>query len=63
MYSLAWWFSYVQGTCPKHRCSLGCVLSPLLFSVYTNEIICNNAVLQLIKYADDIALTACLKDE
>ena len=41
----------------------GCVLSLLLFSVYINEIMCNTAVLKVIKYADDIALTACLKDE
>ena len=34
-----------------------CVLSPLLFSVYINEIICN------MKNADDMALNACLKDE
>ena len=36
---------------------------PLLFSVYINEINCNNAVFKLIKYAHDIALTACFKDE
>ena len=40
----------------------GYVLSSL-FLVYINEIICNNAVLKLIKYADNIALTTCLKDE
>ena len=31
----------------------GCVLSPVLFSVHTNEYTCNNPVLILIKYADD----------
>lgn len=41
----------------------GCVLSPVLFSIYTNEITCNNAILLLIKYADDMALAARLKDE
>ena len=41
----------------------GCVLSPVLFSLYTNEITCNNTVLALIKYADDMALAARLKDE
>ena len=38
-------------------------LVPLLFSVYINEINCNNAVFKLIKYADDIALTAYLKEK
>ena len=41
----------------------GCVLSPVLFSVYTNEMMCNNDVLMLVKFADDMALTARLKDE
>ena len=41
----------------------GCVLSPVLFSVYTNELMCNNAILTLIKFADDMALVARLKDE
>lgn len=41
----------------------GCVLSPLLFSVYTNELMCNDLVLTLIKFADDMALIGRLKDE
>ena len=41
----------------------GCVLSPVLFSVYTDELRCNNAILTLIKFADDMALVARLKDE
>ena len=41
----------------------GCVLSPVLFSIYTNEMTCNNEILTLIKFADDMALTARLKDE
>ena len=41
----------------------GCVLSPILFSIYTNEIMSNTTTLTLIKFADDIALVACLKDE
>ena len=36
-----------------------CVSTRVLFSVNINEIICNNAVLKLITYADDIAHTAC----
>jgi len=41
----------------------GCVLSPVLFSIYTNELTCNTSVLTLIKFADDMALVARLKDE
>ena len=41
----------------------GCVLSPILFSIYTNEIISNTTTLTLIKFADDMALVARLKDE
>ena len=31
--------------------------------VYTNAISCNNSLLTLIKYADDMTLVACLKDD
>ena len=41
----------------------GCVLSPILFSIYANAISCNNSLLTLIKYADDMALVGCLKDD
>ena len=41
----------------------GCVLSPILFSIYTNEIMSNTTTLTLIKFADDMALVARLKDE
>ena len=41
----------------------GSVLSPILFSIYTNDIPCNNSCLTLIKYADDMALVGHLKDE
>ena len=41
----------------------GCVLSPILFSIYTNEVMSNTTTLTLIKFADDMALVARLKDE
>ena len=41
----------------------GCTLSPLLFSVYTNEMTCDDEILRLIKFADDMALIARLIDE
>ena len=44
------------------RVPQGCVLSVVLFSIYKN-ISCNNSVLILIKFADDIALVGRLKDE
>ena len=34
----------------------GCVLSPILFSIYTNEIMSNTTTLTIIKFADDMAL-------
>ena len=39
----------------------GCVLSPILFSIYTNDISCNNSFLTLIKYADDMFLVGRIK--
>lgn len=40
----------------------GCVLSPVLFYVYTNNISCNRDGMFLFKYADDMALVAHLSD-
>ena len=41
----------------------GCVLSPILFSVYTNEVVSTSALLTHVKFADDMALVARLRDE
>ena len=41
----------------------GCVLSPVLFSLYTNDIRCHDPVLTLLKYVDDMGLFVYLKDE
>ena len=41
----------------------GCVLSPILFSVYTNEVVSTNALLTLVKFVDDMALVARLREE
>ena len=41
----------------------GCVLSPILFFVYTNEVVSTNASLTLVKFAEDMALVARLQDE
>ena len=40
-----------------------CFVPSSFFFKYIDEINCNNAVLKLIKYADDIAFIACLNDE
>ena len=40
-----------------------CALSPLLFSVYTNEAVYTNALLTLVKFADGMDLVARLKDD
>ena len=39
----------------------GTILSPLLFSLYTNEFQLDQEMFQLYKYADDMALVALLK--
>ena len=41
----------------------GYVLSPVFFSIYTNEMMCDNETLTLIKFADDMALTVKLRGE
>ena len=41
----------------------GGVLSPILFSVYTNEVVSTSALLTLVKFADDMALVAHLQDQ
>ena len=41
----------------------GCDLSPILFSIYTNDLSSNNSFLTLIKHADDMALVGRLRDE
>ena len=41
----------------------GCVLSPTLFSLYTNEIQMNNDISKLFKFADDMALVGLLTNE
>ena len=38
----------------------GCVLSPILFSIYMNDISSNNSSVILIKYADDMAIVGYL---
>lgn len=40
----------------------GCVLSPILFSIYTKNITCSTDNMTLLKYADDMALVAHLTD-
>ena len=42
----------------------GCVFSRLYcFLLYTNEVVSTNALLTLVKFADDMALVARLQDE
>ena len=41
----------------------GCVLLPILFSVYTNDVVSTSALLTLMKFADNMALAACLQDK
>ena len=41
----------------------GCVLSPVLFSVYSSEVVSTSPLLTLVKFADAMALVARLQDE
>ena len=41
----------------------GCVLSPMLFSIYTNPMNLQTAVTCLFKFADDMALVGLLLNE
>ena len=40
----------------------GCVLSPLLFSLYTNDCISNDPSVKLLKFADDITVIGLIRD-
>ena len=41
----------------------GCVLSPVLFSLYTSDCLCNVNECSIIKYADDTVITGYLSDD
>lgn len=41
-------------------CPQGCVLSPVLFSLFTNEFTIKEEHFRLFKYADDMALVGLL---
>ena len=41
----------------------GCVLSPTLFSIYTDHMRFQTALTSLLKFADDMALIGLLKEE
>ena len=41
----------------------GRVLSLDHFAIYMKEIACDNPILNLVKYADEMTLVDCLKDE
>ena len=73
--SLIWWFRDFLSCRPQRVCarenisevltvSTGCpqgsVLSPVLFSLFTNEFMINEKYFKLFKYADDMALVALL---
>ena len=41
----------------------GCVLSPILFTMYTNDCTMNNDKLKLLKFADDSAIIALMRSQ
>lgn len=46
----------------EHWCPTGCVLSPLLFSFYTNNCTSNIASVKLLKFADDATIIGLISD-
>ena len=40
----------------------GCVLSPLLFTLYTGNLRCNTDSCQIVKFADDTCITGCISN-
>ena len=40
----------------------GCVLSPLLFTLYTGDLRRNTDSCQIVKYADDTCITGCISN-
>ena len=41
----------------------GCVISPLLFLLYTSDCLCSSSNCSIIKYADDTVITGYLKND
>ncbi|KAF7701766.1 hypothetical protein HF521_001049, partial [Silurus meridionalis] len=53
---------YLRYSDSQHWCSSGCVLSPLLFSLYTNDCISSDPTVKLLKFADDTTLIGLIQD-
>ena len=41
----------------------GCVLSPILFTLYTSDLRCKGGMCSVVKYADDTSLTGFISQE
>ena len=59
---VVWIRGSVSGRTCQTCCPQGCVLSSVLFSLFTNEFMINEEHFRLFKYADDMALVGLLQE-
>ncbi len=55
-------YKFTSNTCTISTCApQGCVLSPLLFSLYTNDCTINDPSVKLLKFADDTTVIGLIQ--
>ncbi len=53
---------YLISSDPQHWCSSGCVLSPLLYSLYTHDCTATHSSNVIVKFADDTTVIGLITD-
>ncbi len=56
------WQKYLISSGPQHWCSSGCVLSPLLYSLYTHDCTATHSSNVIVKFADDTTVIGLITD-